>query len=96
MIQTPSDIQNIKRINVFVVDVRKNDLSARTVPATNQFIIPSLIEITNRFIGIPPGNYTLSTPYIDTLTTSSSPDSLIALRTILTTPANSSSIFLEI
>lgn len=96
MIQTPSDRQNIKRINVFVVDAAKNDLSARTVPASNQFTIPSLTEITNRFEGISQGNYTLSAPYNDTLTTSSSPDSLIALRTALKTPANSPSIFLEI
>jgi hypothetical protein len=98
MIQTPSDMQNIKRINVFVVNnAAPNDLTARTVPATNLFTIPSLAQITNRFSGISIGNFTLSTPYNDTLTSSSTPDSLIALRTVLNTSSTpNTSIYLEI
>jgi hypothetical protein len=91
MIQTTSDIDNVKRINVFMVGKGKGeDLTARTMPATDTFTIPSYAEIINRFSKIDPGSYTVSLPYKDTLTTSSKKDSLIALRTVVKS-VNSSS-----
>jgi hypothetical protein len=72
-----------------------NDLTARTVPATNDFIIPSSGVITNRFSNIPLYNFTLSTPYLDVLTASVAKDTLFALRTVLNTSTNFN-IFLEI
>lgn len=43
MIRKSSDMNNIKRINVYVQDIsNSNDLTARTIPGTDQFTIPSL------------------------------------------------------
>lgn len=81
----------MKRINVFIVGKGKGeDLTARTIPATDTFTIPSYSEIINRFSKINLGSYTVSLPYNDSLTTSAKKDSLIALRTVLKS-ANSSS-----
>jgi len=98
ILQTPSDIKNVKRVNVFVLwKGRGEDLTARTIPATDTFTIPSYSEILNRFSKINPGSYTVSLPYNDTLTTSPTKDSLISLRTVLKTDdATTPDIFLEV
>ena len=58
----------VKRITVFIQNNNDpNDLTARTFPATNTFRIPDVATVTDRFIDIPSGNFNLSTPYIDTL-----------------------------
>ena len=58
----------VKRITVFVQNNDDpNDLTARTFPATNTFIIPDVTTVTDRFIDIPSGNFNVSTPYLDTL-----------------------------
>jgi hypothetical protein len=68
LIQTPSDIKNVKRVNVFVLRKGKGeDLTARTIPATDTFTIPSYSEILNRFSKINPGSYTVPLPYNDSL-----------------------------
>lgn len=72
MIRKPTNMNKIKRITVYVQDMNnKNDLTARTIPGTNTFTIPSLEEITKRFEGINPGILNISLPYNDTLSSSS-------------------------
>lgn len=71
-------------MNVFVQSISNlNDLTARTFPATNTYTIPDSTAIYNRFEGIPQGNFSVSYPYIDILTTLPTKDTLIALRTII-------------
>ena len=85
MIRKSTDMNNIKRINVYVQDINNNnDLTVRTIPGTNNFTIPSLNEITQRFQGITPNLLNISFPYTDVLSLSSN-EQLIALRTVLNT-----------
>lgn len=62
----------VKRINIFIQSKSdKDDLSARTIPATSDFIIPSSLDISKRFSNIDIGNYFLASPYTDAFTTNS-------------------------
>ena len=62
----------VKRINIFIQSKSdKDDLSARTIPATSDFIIPSSLDISKRFSNIDIGNYFLASPYTDSFTTNS-------------------------
>ena len=96
MIRSENDVKNIKRITIYVQGKSNaSDLTARTVPASSDFTIPSAAEVTNRFGSISAGSYYLSPPYQDTLTTNTNKTSLFALRTVLNTTSQSN-IFMEI
>lgn len=96
MIRSENDVKNIKRITIYVQGKSNaSDLTARTVPASSDFTIPSAAEVTNRFGSISAGTYYLSPPYQDTLTTNPNKTSLFALRTVLNTTSQSN-ILMEI
>jgi|688.fasta_scaffold399094_1 hypothetical protein len=59
----------VKRINIFIQSkTDKNDLSARTIPATSDFIIPTSLDISKRFSNIEIGKFMFAYPYIDAFT----------------------------
>ena len=96
MIRSENDVRNIRRITVYVQGKgNASDLTARTVPASSDFTIPSAAEITKRFASVSAGSYSLSPPYLDSLTTSPNKTGLFAIRTVLNT-TSTSNIFLVI
>ena len=88
----------IKRINIYIQNKQdQRDLSARTIPATSDFIIPSSLDISKRFSNIEVGKFTFAFPYTDALTKkTTNKDELIAVRTVLDTNSTSYNIYLEV
>ncbi len=73
-----------------------NDLGARTFPATDQFLIPNVSTITDRFANIPTGNYNISSPYTDALTPNATKLQLIGLRTAFPSSDSSQQLMIEV
>ena len=72
-----------------------DDLTARTFPATDKFLIPNASAVSDRFANIQPGYFNLSTPYTDILTSENAVE-LVGIRTSTQTLDGSKSIYLEV
>lgn len=89
--------ETLQRINVYILNgSNSNDLGVRTFPATDNFVVPSITSIINRFVAIPEGNFNISAPYTDTLTRSSSKNTLVALRTVIPSADGTQKLMFEV
>ena len=92
-----SEFENlVKRITVFVQSTSNaDDLTARTFPATDKFMIPNASLVSERFTNIQKGYFNLSTPYTDILTSENTVE-LVGIRTSTQTFDGSKSIYFEV
>lgn len=66
---------------IYQSQTNPSDIFAITIPGTNDFTIPSIQNINNRFINLAKDFVTITELYNDTFSLSSS-QKLIALRTV--------------
>lgn len=75
--------RQVKRINVFYQSMTNySDIFVRTTPGTSDFIIPSIQVINDRYNLLNKDYITITGLYNDSLTKSSNPSQLLALRTV--------------
>lgn len=73
----------IKRTNVIYQSMKnQSDIFVRTTPGTNDFVIPSVNVINDRFNSLTKDWIFITGLYKDSLTKGSNPERLLALRTV--------------
>lgn len=84
-----AEMSQVKRINVYVQNnTNSSDLTVRTLPGSNDFIIPSLAIVANRFNALQPGMFIISNQYSDQYSKSNNSTLLMGLRSTMPAVGN--------